>query len=88
MTLPLIAEAVVQDPTGGVHAPDKMGLVIAESILLVIVLAVYPWLAPFSASTSVAVMPSPDTARLLTDLPTTPRLEPIRRMPLPKSGNR
>lgn len=47
MTLPLIAEAVLQDPTGGVQAPDKRGLVIAESILLVIVLIGYPLLARF-----------------------------------------
>lgn len=45
MTLPPIAEAIIQDSTGGVQAPDTMGLVIAEAILLVIVLIVYPWLA-------------------------------------------
>lgn len=51
MTLLLIAEAVVQDPT---QAPDKTGLVIAESILLVIVLVVYPLLARYKPPSSAA----------------------------------
>lgn len=47
MALHLIAEAVLQDPTGGMQAPDKWALIIAESILLVIVLVGYPLLARF-----------------------------------------
>jgi len=54
MMLPLIAEAVVQDPTGGVQVPDKTGLVIAQSFLLVIVLVGYPLLAQFKPPPSAA----------------------------------
>ena len=47
MALHLIAEAVLQDPTGGMQALDKRGLIIAEAILLAIVLVGYPLLARF-----------------------------------------
>ena len=54
MMLPLIAEAVVQDPTGGMQPLDKTGLVIAQSILLVIVLVGYPLLAQLKPPPSAA----------------------------------
>lgn len=45
MSFPLIANAVLQESPGTLHVPNVWGLVIAESILLIIVLVGYPWLA-------------------------------------------
>lgn len=54
MAMHLIAETVFQAPAGELQVLDKIGLVIAESILLVVVLVVYPvlaraWLPPSAA---------------------------------------
>ena len=54
MTSSFVAEAVLQASVGESHAPDRTGLVVAESILLAIVLIGYPLLARFRLPPSAA----------------------------------